>query len=182
VAAALGISAVDESLFALQEQEAGFAKLYFLLQAELLEPKYQIKGFTPDSYTLLPTQPLEVREAQDDSAKAALAKVPGMARVALVQPRWEKEQAILAERQAVLSGTVSAITWVVAALSLCGLIVSLMVLWRRRVLGRSLGFGLLGLLALAGLTAVIVAPLTMYGWGQPRWSCSAGWRCWRWQR
>jgi len=165
VAAALGVSAVDESVFALVEQEAGFAKLYFLLQAELLEPKYQIIGFAPADFSRLTEQPAEVRQVQDVSAKAALAKVPGLSRTALAQPRWEKQQAIQAERQAIFSRAAGAILWVVAVLALCGLVVSLVALSRQRVLGRSLGFGLLGLLALAGLTLLIAAPLAMYGMG-----------------
>ncbi|NIM30355.1 MAG: hypothetical protein GTN60_03395, partial [Pseudomonas stutzeri] len=35
---ALGVAIVDESVFALQRQDPGFAKLYFMLEQELLEP------------------------------------------------------------------------------------------------------------------------------------------------
>jgi hypothetical protein len=41
VQTALGLAIVDESVFALQRQDPGFAKLYFMLEAELLEPFYQ---------------------------------------------------------------------------------------------------------------------------------------------
>jgi hypothetical protein len=46
---ALGIAIVDEAVFALAEQDPGFAKLYFLLEQELLVPKYDLHGFSvPD--------------------------------------------------------------------------------------------------------------------------------------
>nr|MBA3534587.1 hypothetical protein [Ardenticatenales bacterium] len=55
-AAAIGLAIVDESVFALAEQDPGFAKLYFMLEAELLQPKYDLHGFSiPD---LLTTQPV----------------------------------------------------------------------------------------------------------------------------
>ena len=34
-----------KSVFALAEQDPGFAKLYFLLEQELLTPKYDLHGF-----------------------------------------------------------------------------------------------------------------------------------------
>jgi hypothetical protein len=44
---ALGVSIVDESVFALGAQDAGFARTYFLLDRELSEPHYGIRGFAP---------------------------------------------------------------------------------------------------------------------------------------
>lgn len=43
--AALGVSIVDESVFSVGAQDPGFARTYFLLERELLEPRYQIRGF-----------------------------------------------------------------------------------------------------------------------------------------
>lgn len=43
---ALGVSIVDESVFAVGAQEPGFARTYFLLERELLEPRYEIHNFT----------------------------------------------------------------------------------------------------------------------------------------
>ena len=43
---AIGLAIVDESVFALAEQDPGFAKLYFLLEQELLQPKYDLHGFS----------------------------------------------------------------------------------------------------------------------------------------
>lgn len=45
--AALGISIVDESVFSVAAQDPGFARTYFLLERELLEPRYEIHDFTP---------------------------------------------------------------------------------------------------------------------------------------
>lgn len=43
----LGVSIVDESVFALGTQDPGFARTYFLLERELQEPRYEIHDFTP---------------------------------------------------------------------------------------------------------------------------------------
>ena len=44
--AAVGLAVVDEAVFALSEQDPGFAKLYFMLEQELLQPKYELHGFS----------------------------------------------------------------------------------------------------------------------------------------
>jgi hypothetical protein len=55
---------VDESVFALQRQDPGFAKLYFLLEQELLEPFYQVKVGVQRAAPLLPPPDEEhVRQA-----------------------------------------------------------------------------------------------------------------------
>ncbi len=69
--AALGIAIVDESVFALEQQDPGFAKLYFLLQKELLEPFYQVKVF--DLPSQIPPDEQELRQAQDVTAQATWA-------------------------------------------------------------------------------------------------------------
>ncbi|HEY85948.1 MAG TPA: hypothetical protein G4N96_12650, partial [Chloroflexi bacterium] len=71
---ALGVAIVDESVFALQRQDPGFAKLYFMLEAELMEPFYQLKGFElPAAYA---PDEIPLREAQEASAQAAWAGAP----------------------------------------------------------------------------------------------------------
>ncbi len=93
VVSALGISVVDESVFALEEQDPGFAKLYFLLQQELLEPKYQVKGFQlPEvvSYTV----PSDLRVVQDQSARAAWANASVVDFALRVDSQVEKRDAI----------------------------------------------------------------------------------------
>lgn len=48
VPAAIGVNIVDESVFSVQEQAQGLAALYFALQKEILEPKYQTEFYTHD--------------------------------------------------------------------------------------------------------------------------------------
>ncbi len=75
IQSALGIGIVDESVFAVQDQAPGFARLYFLLEKELLEPKVDVKGF--DVPTLLSSStPPQVIQAQDKAAKASWAGGP----------------------------------------------------------------------------------------------------------
>ncbi|UCC69432.1 MAG: hypothetical protein JSV79_05840, partial [Armatimonadota bacterium] len=48
VQAALGVTIVDESVFALQEMQPGLERIYFALEKELLKPRYEIHGFTTE--------------------------------------------------------------------------------------------------------------------------------------
>ncbi|MDQ2800599.1 MAG: MG2 domain-containing protein, partial [Armatimonadota bacterium] len=52
VQAALGLAMVDESVFALSELQPGLQKVYFTLEKELMEPKYEIHGLTPQGLFL----------------------------------------------------------------------------------------------------------------------------------
>jgi hypothetical protein len=47
VQVALGLAMVDESVFALSELQPGLEKIYFMLEKELMEPKYEIHGLRP---------------------------------------------------------------------------------------------------------------------------------------
>lgn len=49
VAAALGVTIVDEAVFALQDMQPGFEKVFFMLEKELMKPRYEIHSFTPES-------------------------------------------------------------------------------------------------------------------------------------
>jgi uncharacterized protein YfaS (alpha-2-macroglobulin family) len=69
----LGLAIVDESVFALAEQDPGFAKLYFMLEAELLQPKYDVHGFSvPDMLGTIPQEP-DLKSALEGAAKASMA-------------------------------------------------------------------------------------------------------------
>ena len=97
VQTALGLAIVDESVFALQRQDPGFAKLYFLLEQELLEPFYQVKGFElPAS---IPPDEEQVRLAQDDAAKATWAGAPVLAAPYPINSRTEKIDAVYLAQQ-----------------------------------------------------------------------------------
>jgi uncharacterized protein YfaS (alpha-2-macroglobulin family) len=71
--AALGLAIVDESVFALAEQDPGFAKLYFLLEAELLQPKYDIHGFSIPELIKTSIDDPELQTALEGAAQASLA-------------------------------------------------------------------------------------------------------------
>lgn len=76
--AALGLAVVDESVFALAEQDPGFARLAFLLEQELLTPAYELHGFSVPG--MLMSEPSDgedplLRNAQQNSAGALLAPV-----------------------------------------------------------------------------------------------------------
>jgi len=88
VQTALGVAIVDESVFALQRQDPGFAKLYFLLEQELLEPFYQVKGFQLPA--AIPQDEEQMRYAQDGAAKATWAGAPTTAVIHPIDSRQEK--------------------------------------------------------------------------------------------
>lgn len=86
---ALGISIVDESVFSVGAQDPGFARTYFLLERELLEPRYEIRGFSdldddeaspydedPDSvrYGLSPAMPHPVANARNTALMGFFAQ------------------------------------------------------------------------------------------------------------
>ncbi|MGD9317641.1 MAG: alpha-2-macroglobulin family protein, partial [Anaerolineae bacterium] len=147
---ALGLAIVDESVFALQRQDPGFAKLYFMLEQELMEPFYQIKGFElPAS---VPAEEELVRQAQDQAARATWADVPVLNVSNVGNSREEKLDAIsTAQREGVdLVSQASAIglTLIPPAMFL----VVVIALGQAGILQRALGrmIAALAILAIAG--------------------------------
>lgn len=112
--AALGVTIVDESVFALQEMQPGLERVYFALEKELMKPRYEIHGFTPEGVVTgkLPFQGAE--SAEDEALRQRAAAVLFAAsqprdpytltadsyqeRLAKMKPRWMKEMARAAER------------------------------------------------------------------------------------
>ncbi len=157
VQSALGVAIVDESVFAVMEQDPGFAKLYFLLQKELLEPKYQIKGFTLPE-VLTPTADSQLRATQDSAARAAWAPLPPSAMTMSVNSRPIKVQAAQTTR---VTGLNHVSNWILVALMLVpvGLwVTSIAGLHATRILGKALGRWGLTLLVLT-----FVVPFTCVG-------------------
>ncbi len=78
VAAALGVNIVDESVFALQAMQPGMEKVFFLLEKEILQPRYEIHGIDTDSVvTPQPTPLPPAREGDRQlAAQALFAQVP----------------------------------------------------------------------------------------------------------
>ena len=56
VAAALGISVVDEAVFALQDMKPGLEKVYFLLEKEIATPRYEIHELSAERILLKTTR------------------------------------------------------------------------------------------------------------------------------
>lgn len=83
VPAALGITIVDESVYALQEIHPGLEKVYFTLEREIMQPRYEIHGYELDtiiSDVPPPRQGGNVRplwpEEQQRAAEVLLASAP----------------------------------------------------------------------------------------------------------
>ena len=76
VAAAVGLTVVDEAVFALQDMRPGLERVYFELEDELLQPQYNVYGWTMES--VLASGELEDVE-RDTAASVVLAatNVPG---------------------------------------------------------------------------------------------------------
>ncbi len=52
VLAALGVNIVDESVFALQEMQPGLEKIYFMLEKEIMTPRYEIHAYSMESVVM----------------------------------------------------------------------------------------------------------------------------------
>lgn len=73
VQAALGLAMVDESVFALSELQPGLEKIYFMLEKELMEPKYEIHGLRPTGLLLPEQAPIPRRRELDAERQRAAA-------------------------------------------------------------------------------------------------------------
>ncbi len=135
VKAALGVAIVDESVFALQRQDPGFAKLYFMLEQQLMEPFYQVKGFELPAST--PPDQQELRLTQDQAARAAWAGVPLPAVAKPINSRPIKEQAVYKAQEKGFEniGRASAVGLILMPVLLW--VVALAVLWHSEVARRA---------------------------------------------
>ncbi len=77
VLAALGVSIVDESVFALQEMQPGLEKVYFTLEKELMKPRYEIHGYEVDDIIIEDVPPNKPDELslRKEAARVLLASV-----------------------------------------------------------------------------------------------------------
>jgi hypothetical protein len=74
--AAVGVAIVDESVFAIEDQDPGFARTYFLLNRALQEPRYQLHDFVDlesDAPSPYDSTPDSVKYAAADAAQIALS-------------------------------------------------------------------------------------------------------------
>ena len=81
VLAALGVSIVDESVFALQEMQPGLEKIYFMLEKEIMTPRYEIHAFTLDQVILdapmMKANPAQQQAVREKAAQVLLASAEG---------------------------------------------------------------------------------------------------------
>jgi hypothetical protein len=165
IQSALGLAIVDESVFALQEQDPGFAKLYFLLEKELLEPKFDLHGMSFPQL-MQDTEETVLRDAQSTAAKASLAGL-GAAPFGLSANSHDLKSRQAQERQSRILGTVSKTLYpVLLAIPLVAVLALGYALWRERVLGRSLAAGIGLPLLLLGwfIVALALVPLPNAPW------------------
>ena len=93
IPAAIGVNVVDESVFALQERESGFERLYFELERELMKPRYVIYGITLPE--LIYGSSVADPEAEVMAGNVLMAAAEGKERFSLkVSSRPEKEMEI----------------------------------------------------------------------------------------
>lgn len=157
---AIGLAVVDEAVFALAEQDPGFAKLYFMLEQELLQPKYELHGFSvPD---LLQSQPAEdpiLRQAQEGAAQASLAEAaPQAAAFTLSANSRDDNIARAYERQESYFTNLSGVLFGLMLLLPLGIIgVTGVALWRKKQLWRSVAWsiGVILFFVILGVTGAL---------------------------
>lgn len=165
VQSALGLAIVDESVFALQEQDPGFAKLYFLLEQELLEPKFDLHGVTLPEL-MAGAEESELRQVQNTAAQASLASIAGAALGLEASSRDVKLQTARERQAAILTGMSRALLPILLIVPAIGVLALAYALWREKVLGRSLALGIgLPVLFLALCFAwLVVVPMPNASW------------------
>lgn len=166
VQSALGLAVVDESVFALQEQDPGFAKLYFLLEQELLQPKFDLHGLSFPELMRGPGEETTLQDAQDAAAKASLAGF-GADPFGLRADSHNLKVRQAEETQARIFGLLSKTLLPAILLVPLGAALALgYALWRERVLGRSLAVGVgLPLLVICWFVAALwIVPLPGAPW------------------
>ena len=165
---AIGLAIVDESVFALAEQDPGFAKLYFLLEGELLQPKYDLHGFSiPQLLTEEPTSDPILRGAQEGAARASLAEAAPRAATFSLQANSHQDAIqraydIQRDYFAKLSTGLYGLTLLIP-LAVMGL--SAFAAWRERNLMRSLAL-VIGVAAILALVFFLWPLGPDYGWIQ----------------
>jgi uncharacterized protein YfaS (alpha-2-macroglobulin family) len=153
---ALGIGIVDESVYAVQDQAPGFARLYFLLEKELLEPRQQVNGF--DVPTLLAPVDDATKKAQDAAAKASWAGTPTTLFGLDIRSRVEKLAQLARQRLIELKNVAEPLG---RALIVLPLLMCIVVVWGLRASG-VLGKALLETAKWVGF-ALLASPLLVFG-------------------
>jgi hypothetical protein len=106
VLAALGVSIVDESVFALQEMQPGLEKVYFTLEKELMKPRYEIHGYDVDDIILndAPANRPEEISLRKEAARVLLASAETLREPSLrVNTYDSKQSAVRTEAEKIMS-------------------------------------------------------------------------------
>ncbi len=166
---AIGLAVVDEAVFALAEQDPGFAKLYFLLEQELLQPKYELHGFAvPDLILQQPVDDPILRQAQEGAAQASLAEAaPQNVAFSLnansrddnIARAYERQENYFSDLSGILFGLMLIVPPVV-------LIITGTYLWRQKQLWRSLAWaaGVTLFFVLLGMAGLLEEILDWLSW------------------
>jgi hypothetical protein len=92
-AAALGLIMVDEAVYALQEMQPGLEKIYFLLEQEILKPRYELH-FAPGGVSV--EEAVKVRDLPERQRKATMILLAA----AEPEPTYDLSQVKAQEREA----------------------------------------------------------------------------------
>ncbi|MCU0523026.1 MAG: hypothetical protein MUF84_20360, partial [Anaerolineae bacterium] len=178
VESAVGLAIVDESVFALAEQDPGFAKLYFMLEQELLEPKYELHGFSiPEMISTPCLEEAEATctpalvEAREGAGKAALASaVSRLDPFTLQANSREQSQARATALQRAFYRTLAGVTfWGSVVLPLAVLVTNGVAIAKARRFWKSLGLAAV-LLVVAALSILGLVWLNeQLGWRLQSW-------------
>ncbi len=168
VQSALGLAVVDESVFALAEQDPGFAKLYFMLEAELLQPKYELHGFgIPELIAEpYPVDDPALRQAQQGAGKAALASAIQQASpFSLNANSHAQAMARAYERQTKFYAALAKGLYGIAlCIPLAVMVLSGIAVWKHRRFWTSLGIAFGALIALALMAAGLIWAINQFLW------------------
>jgi uncharacterized protein YfaS (alpha-2-macroglobulin family) len=154
VASVLGLAVVDESVFALAEQDPGFAKLYFMLEQEILQPRYDLHGFSIPEMISQPAEDQTIRSAQDQAAQASLAGSAPATFGLQLDSRSIKQNEAYARRAEFFDGLLKGTLPLLYILPLAAVSASIMQMRRQEKLKYSLkwagiGFGAAAIVAMA---------------------------------
>jgi hypothetical protein len=156
VQTAIGLAIVDESVYALAKEDPGFAKLYFMLEKELLEPKYDLHGFSvPELIGGISSEDENLESAVEGAASASLADTPRGSHFSLQANSHEESMQRVAERQQnYFTGLSKGLYGVVLIIPLAVLGLNAHQLWREERLGQSLLL-IVGLISLLSLLFIL---------------------------
>lgn len=160
--AMLGLAVVDEAVFALAEQDPGFAKLYFLLEQEILKPRYDLHGLSlPELVSGLPEEqkPLEavVQGAAQASLAASLAERRTAAFAIQTNSYHEALDKAYQQQRAFFSRLSNAVFVLFLLLPLASVVWGIWTLARRHLLGKSLMLTIA--LILIAVLAIFILPV-----------------------